>query len=125
VSDYIAATQGRAAMAEFVLPLAKSFARLQQATAWIAEAGMRDPEEGAAAASEYLQLFALVAMAYLWARMAEVALPRQTGEDGAFYRAKLATARFFIARLLPRHAALAAALTSGARPLMALPDEAF
>jgi alkylation response protein AidB-like acyl-CoA dehydrogenase len=125
VSDYIAATQGRAEMAEFLLPLAKSFARLQQATAWIAEAGMRDPEEGAAAASEYLQLFALVAMAYLWARMAEVALPRQDGEDGAFYQAKLTTARFFIARLLPRHAALAAALTSGAKPLMALPDEAF
>jgi alkylation response protein AidB-like acyl-CoA dehydrogenase len=125
VSDYIAQAQRRPELAEFVLPLAKSFAKLQQATAWVAESGLKDPEEGAAAASEYLQLFALVAMAYLSARMAEVALPRQAGEEGAFYQAKLATARFFMARLLPRHAALFAALSSGAGPLMALPDEAF
>ena len=47
------------AMAEFVLPLAKAFARLQQATAQIAQAGLRNPEEAGAAATDYLNLFAL------------------------------------------------------------------
>ncbi len=125
VADFIAAQQGDAAMAEFTLPLHKSLAKLQQATAWVAESGLRRPEEAAAAASDYLELFALVALAYVWARMAKVALARQEGEDGAFYQAKLATARFFMAKLLPRHASLFTSLSAGAGPVMALPEQAF
>ena len=53
-----------------------------------------------AAATDYLRLFGLTALAYCWARMAEIALARQDGaEDPAFYRAKLATARFFCDRI--------------------------
>jgi len=125
VAAFIAAQQGDAAMAEFTLPLHKSLAKLQQATAWVAETGLRRPEAAAAAASEYLELFGLVALAYMWARMAKLALARQQGEDGAFYQAKLATARFFMAKLLPRHASLFTSLTSGAEPVMALPEPGF
>jgi alkylation response protein AidB-like acyl-CoA dehydrogenase len=125
VTGFIEAQQGDSAMAEFTLPLHKSLARLQQATAWVAQTGLSRPEAAAAAASEYLELFALVALAYMWARMAKLALARQQGEDGAFYQAKLATARFFMAKLLPRHASLFASLTAGADPVMALPEAAF
>jgi len=125
VAAFIAEQQGDAAMAEFTLPLHKSLARLQQATAWVAETGLRRPEAAAAAASEYLELFGLVALAYMWARMAKLALGRQQGEDGAFYQAKLATARFFMAKLLPRHASLSTSLMAGAEPVMALPEAGF
>jgi alkylation response protein AidB-like acyl-CoA dehydrogenase len=125
VAAFIAEQQGDAAMAEFTLPLHRSLARLQQATAWVAETGLKRPEAAAAAASEYLELFGLVALAYMWARMAKLALARRQGEDGAFYQAKLATARFFMAKLLPRHASLATSLTAGAEPVMALPDAGF
>jgi len=57
--------------------------------------------------------------------MAKLALARQQGEDGAFYQAKLATARFFMAKLLPRHASLFTSLTAGAEPVMALPEAGF
>jgi alkylation response protein AidB-like acyl-CoA dehydrogenase len=125
VTDFIEAQQGDPAMAEFTLPLHKSLARLQQATAWVAQTGLSRPEAAAAAAAEYLELFALLALAYMWARMAKLALARQQGEDGAFYQAKLATARFFMAKLLPRHASLFASLMAGADPVMALPEAAF
>ena len=64
---------------------------------------MKDPAEGGAAASDYLRLFALVALAYIWARMAKLALEKvEAGEeDAAFYQAKIKTANFFFARLLP------------------------
>ena len=72
-------------------------------------------------------LFGLVALAYLWARMAKLAaakLPQANG-DVAFYKAKLATARFFFDRILPETAGLFAAIKAGKASTMALPDAAF
>jgi hypothetical protein len=126
VSAFIEAHAAEPAMAEFVLPLAKSFGKLQQATAHIAQAGLKDPDEAAAAASDYLKLFALTAAAFMWAKAAKIALPKaEAGEEAWFYKAKLATARFFVARLLPETSSLLIAITSGAKPLMALEAEAF
>jgi len=125
VQAFIEETQAEPRMAEFTLPLLKAFARLQQTTAWVAQQGLKDPEEAGAAASDYLRLFALVALAYMWARMARIALDKQDGDEAEFYRAKLATARFYMTRLLPQHAAHTAALMAGKAPLMALAAEAF
>jgi hypothetical protein len=61
----------------------------------------------------------------MWARMARIALDKQDGDEADFYRAKLATARFYMTRLLPQHTAHAAALMAGKAPLMALAAEAF
>ncbi len=104
---------------------AKAFAKLQQATAWLAQAGLADPEEAGAAATDFLRLFALTALAYMWCRMAEIALEKKTGDEAAFYEAKLAAARFFMARLLPETNSLFTMLTAGKSTLMALPAEAF
>jgi hypothetical protein len=115
-------------MEPFVSPLAKVFGRCQQATLWIAERGLADPNEGAAAARDYALLFGYVALAYLWARAAKVARTRLAagqGEDADFYRAKLATAGYYVQRILPRATAHAAALAAGAEPVMAMAAEAF
>jgi len=125
VAAFIAEAGTDATIAEFTLPLAKVFARLQQVTAQIAQAGLSDPEEAGAAASDYLEFFALVAQAYMWARMARVALAKQSGADGAFYKAKLATARFFFARILPRQAALFQMLGAGKASLMEMEQSFF
>jgi alkylation response protein AidB-like acyl-CoA dehydrogenase len=125
VSEFIEAASEKPEMQEFVLPTAKSFAKLQQATAWLAQAGLADPEEAGAAATDYLRLFALTALAYMWCRMAEIALEKKGGEEAAFYEAKLAAARFFMARLLPETNSLFTMLTAGKATLMALPAEAF
>jgi alkylation response protein AidB-like acyl-CoA dehydrogenase len=110
---------------EFVLPLSKAFGRLQSATAEIARRGLGDPFEAGAAASDYLRLFGLTALGYCWARMAETALARQDGEDAAFYRAKLATARFFMQRILPQTGALSAQIMAGGAVLKQFEDAAF
>ena len=57
--------------------------------------------------------------------MAKVALAGQGGEEAAFYQAKLATARFYFARLFPETAALLASIRSGAKVMMDLPAEHF
>jgi hypothetical protein len=125
VAAFIEEAGAEPALAEFTLPLAKAFARLQQLTAQIAQAGLKDPEEAGAAASDYLSFFALVAQAYMWARMARVALAQREGAEAGFYKAKLATARFFMARVLPQQGALFQMIGSGKQSLMELPAEAF
>ena len=81
----------------------------------------------AAAATEYLRAFGLVALGYIWTRIAEVALARKGAANGeaAFYDAKIATARFYMAKLLPETNALFAAIGAGAKPVMELAAEAF
>ena len=59
---------------DLILPLAKSFARLQQASGWIAENGLSDPRQAAGASSDYLRLFGIVALGFMWARMAKVSM---------------------------------------------------
>ena len=125
VSAFIEEASGDAGMQEFVLPLAKAFAKLQQATLWIAQESLRDREQAGAAASDYLRLFALVALAYVWARTVRVALANANGDNGAFYEAKIATARFYMTRLLPQTSALFTAIMAGAGPLMAVKEEWF
>jgi alkylation response protein AidB-like acyl-CoA dehydrogenase len=113
------------ALQEFVAPVMKAFNRLQQVTALVAQKGMADPDEAGAAASEYLRAFGLVAMGYLWARIAEIALTKLDGEEALFYKGKLATARFYVARVLPETNALFANIAAGAKSLMELEAEAF
>jgi butyryl-CoA dehydrogenase len=125
VSAYIEANMENEALAEFVQPLAKSFVRLQQATAQVARAGMRNPDEAGAAATDYLRLFGLVALAYLWARTAEISLGKQEGGEAEFYRAKLGTARFFMERLLPQTGGLLSAILAGSKSMMDFEEAAF
>jgi alkylation response protein AidB-like acyl-CoA dehydrogenase len=128
VDAFIAAESRSPEMEPFVAPLAKVFGRCQQATLWIAERGLADPNEGAAAARDYAALFGYMALGYMWARSAKIAKQRLAagqGEDADFYRAKLATASYYFQRVLPRATAHAAALAAGAEPVMALAAEAF
>jgi alkylation response protein AidB-like acyl-CoA dehydrogenase len=125
VSAYLEGVSEKPEMQEFALPSLKAFAKLQQATAWLAQAGLKNPEEAGAAATDYLRLFALTALAYMWCRMAEIALAKKGGDNAAFYETKLACARFFMVKLLPETNTLFATLTTGGQTLMALPAEAF
>ena len=103
-------------------PLAASFDLLEDATQVIAGRAAAHPEEMGASAVDYMRLFALTAVAYLFARAAEVALP---GSNEDFHRAKLSTARFYMQRILPDTAALHAKILAGAAPVMGLDEGMF
>jgi alkylation response protein AidB-like acyl-CoA dehydrogenase len=114
-------------MAEFTQPLAESLERLQGLSQWLYGEMARDPLEAGAASSDYLRLFALTAMAFVWtgqARAARHALASGAGRK-AFLEAKLDTARFFFARMLPDCLSLEAKIRAGAGTLMALDAEQF
>ena len=127
IAGFIEETAGDLEFAPFAEPLAKAFDDLQRATAQIARVGKSDPDEAGAAASDYLRLFGFTALAYMWARAAEVALPKvKNGADrDGFYNAKLGTARFFMERLLPQTSGLFAAIIAGGRSMMEFDDAAL
>lgn len=112
VRDSLAAHTG----SEFAAPVLEALSRLEAATEALAARAAADPAETGAAATDYLRFFALVALGWMWARMA--LLPSAPP-------AKQAVARFFMARVLPQTVALELALKAGAAPLMALEEAAF
>ncbi|GGF55508.1 MULTISPECIES: acyl-CoA dehydrogenase C-terminal domain-containing protein [Terasakiella] len=125
VQDYIEQNVMDDELGEFVQPLAKAFGRLQQATGQLARVGMGKPEEAAAGATEYLRLFGLVGLAYMWCRMVEVAKDKQDGDEGDFYRAKITTARFFMQKLLPQCSSLFSSIMAGGSSMMELDEDLF
>lgn len=128
VGQFIEENQADPAMQDFVFPLAKAFAKLQQATAMVAQKGLKNPNEAGAAASDYLRMFALVALAYMWARMAKAAtekLAAGAGDKAEFYDSKLKTARFFYDRILPETDFRFKQAMAGADSVMALDAAGF
>jgi alkylation response protein AidB-like acyl-CoA dehydrogenase len=129
LSQFIEENQSDAALQEFIFPLAKAFAKLQQSTAMIAQKGLKDPNEAGAASFDYLRQFALVALGYMWARMAKVAIQKSTTDTDSgtqeFYASKVKTARFFFERMLPEADARQKMVLSGAKSLMELEQTAF
>jgi alkylation response protein AidB-like acyl-CoA dehydrogenase len=111
-------------MAEFVTPLAELGEKVTKLTMEIGMKAFQNQEEVGAAAVPYLRVVGHLVYAYFFARMAKIALSKQDSGD-KFYRAKLATARFYFARLLPETAMLIRQARSGAANLMALEQELF
>ena len=112
------------AMQEFINPLAELGDKVTKLTAEIGMKAFRNPDEVGAAAVDYLRVVGHLTFAYFWARMAKVALAKQ-GSGDPFYKAKLATARFYFAKLLPETAALIRTARAGLPSLMEMDEALF
>jgi alkylation response protein AidB-like acyl-CoA dehydrogenase len=127
LGDFIERNNDHAQLGGMVKGLEKAFGALQLATGHLAAAGMADPEEAGAAATEYLRLFGLVALGFMWARSAVIAVEKlaKPDADAGFYKAKLTTARFFMERVLPQVGGLLVSIRSGKAAMMELDEAAF
>ena len=113
-------------MKPFVDGLAKAKAELQEATMWLMQNGLANPDNAGAASTDYLHLFGLTALAYMWSLQAKAALARIAGGDAdSFYETKLTIGRYYIERVLPETSSRLAKLTTGSDLLMKLPADAF
>ncbi len=124
VDQTLASLKGRNDLREFVLPFQDAMARLSAATVWLNEAAATDPNARGAAANEYLRLFALTVLGWMWVRMAAVATAKTDSGD-PYYETKLQVGRYFMSRVLPQTGAVDAVMRSGSSPLMALSEAAF
>jgi acyl-CoA dehydrogenase len=128
VSAFLKEHGGDDAMKPYVAPLQIALNHLQQATMWFMQNAMGKPDNAGAGATDYMHLFGLVALGYMWAQIAKAAQTRLAADpNGAAERlkAKLVTGRFFMERMLPETAAQLARIQAGAASTMELPAEAF
>jgi acyl-CoA dehydrogenase len=118
---------GEEALKPYLAPLQQALAHLQQATMWFMHNAMAKPDHAGAGAYDYMHLFGLVAMGYMWAKIAKAAQDRKALANGAAERmdAKLVTGRFYMERLLPETGTLFARIQAGSDAVMAMPAEMF
>jgi len=112
------------AMSEFVTPLGDLGAKVGKLTMEIGMKAFQNPDEVGAAAVPYLRVVGHLVYSYFFAQMAKIALAKEDSGDN-FYKAKLATARFYFARLQPETATLIRQARSGSANLMALDADLF
>jgi acyl-CoA dehydrogenase len=128
VTAYAKERGADATMTPYVKPLSQSLGDLQQATMWFLQNALGNPDNAGAGATDYMHLFGLVALGYMWCLIAEAAKAKGgAGGDGAADRMsqRLATGHFFMERMLPATATHLARIKAGAASTMALPAEAF
>jgi len=112
------------ALSGLVAPVRDAMRVLGQATRGVMTRAAQNPDEVGAAAVDYLRMFGVAATAWMWVRMATVASGMNGGRDG-IAASKLATATFFIAKLLPQVHSLAAQVDAGASPVMSVEPSAL
>jgi acyl-CoA dehydrogenase len=126
MGEYVRENAGAKSLQGFVEPFKKALASLEKVSRHILKSAVQDPNEMGAAATDYLKLFGLVMVAYMWACMAKVAEAKLgKAEHPDFYQAKLHTARFYFQRVLPQVEALERIILAGSEVLMALEEEGF
>ncbi len=108
--------------AAYLEPLKVASKQLQQAGMYFMQNGMKNPNNALAGSYDFMHMMGHVCLGYMWAKMAVAAQAALDGgaADTEFYRTKLATARFYMARQLPACAMHLSRIESGAEPVMAL-----
>jgi alkylation response protein AidB-like acyl-CoA dehydrogenase len=117
-----------AAIADIAAPVEDALSKLEQATGWLAQNGFANPDEAGGAATDYLRIFALTSLGWMWVKMAKTAQKKLAeGAEGLapYYEAKLMTARFFVQKMLPEAGGRFKSLTAGSKLVMEMDVEQF
>ena len=122
----MAAEEAGSAVPQYIKALKETKAKLMDGTLWLMQNGMATPDNAAAGSLDYLNIFGLTCLSYLWAMMAKEAQGKiAEGSTDPFYASKLKVGRVFLERILPEADAHLSKMKGGAEAIMALEDELF
>lgn len=125
VAAFIEENRDEESLRPYLEPLAAALERLSDVTEHVLGQAADNPNAIGAASVDYLDLFGLTALGYMWARMVKAAAPKAESDTSGFYSGKLKTARFYYDRLLPKTVSLAEGIRSGSDSMMALTADEF
>jgi alkylation response protein AidB-like acyl-CoA dehydrogenase len=124
--DALKPLEDNPAMQEFLAPFNALQSSIQKLTVEIGQKAMKNPDEVGAAAVPYLRAIGHLVFSFAWCGAAGVALNNLAKTpDDPFYRAKVATARFYFAKLYPEALASVEEARAGAAPLMEMDAALF
>ncbi len=128
VNTFLKENKDDTELAAFTGPLKKAMDDLQAATMWFMNNAMKNPDNAGAGSTDYMHLFGLTALGYMWARMART-IKAKLAEDADgkadWFENKLAFGTFFMERTLPETSAHLARISSGSDTLMSVGADAF
>jgi acyl-CoA dehydrogenase len=128
IGDFCEENRNDEKLAPFTKSLKKGLNDLQAGTMWFMQNAMAKPDNAGAGSTDYMHLFGLVVIGYMWAKIAKAAeegLANGAGEREDFLKNKLITAKFFMERLMPETALRKIRIEAGADTTMELAAEAF
>jgi alkylation response protein AidB-like acyl-CoA dehydrogenase len=127
IGDFCEENRGDEAMVPYTKGLKKGLNDLQASTMWFMQNAMAKPDNAGAGSTDYMHLFGLVTLGYMWAKMAKAAQTAlATGDPREDYlNAKLVTAKFYMERIMPETALRKVRIEAGADTMMELAAEAF
>jgi hypothetical protein len=126
IDAFVAQNEKNEGLKPFLAGLADAKAKLQDGTFWLMQNGLSNPDNAGAASTDYMHLFGLTALSYMWALIAKTCQAKiAAGDSDPFYATKVVLGRYYMQRILPDAHAHLAKLTSGSELTMALPAEAF
>jgi alkylation response protein AidB-like acyl-CoA dehydrogenase len=127
VKSFCAAQKDDESMAGLVGPLKTASKDLQQASMYFMQNGMKNPHHALSGSTDFMHLMGYVCLGLMWARMGRASLDALAAgtADRDFHEAKVATARYFMARQLPATGMHLARIETGADVVMALEATSF
>ena len=126
ITAFLAENKDTETLSEFMDGLGDAQKKLTEATMWLMQNGMSNPDNAGAGSVDYMHMMGLATLAYMWSMMAVTAQKAiDSGSNEDFYPNKLITGRYFMLRMLPMLDAHLAKIKTGAAPLMELEAAAF
>jgi alkylation response protein AidB-like acyl-CoA dehydrogenase len=127
IGDFCEENRAHENLSFYTKHLKKGLNDLQAATMWFMQNAMARPDNAGAGSTDYMHLFGLVTLGYMWAKIAKAAQDKLAVGDGReeYLKNKLVTARFFMERIMPETQLRKARIESGADTLMEVAAEAF
>ena len=128
VGDFCEENRENEKLNPFTKALKKGLNDLQASTMWFMQNAVKAPDNAGAGSTDYMHMFGVVALGYLWAQMAKVAVDKLeagAGDDTAYLENKLITARFYMDRIMPETVLRRQRVEAGADSMMALDAAAF
>jgi len=127
IGDFCEENRSDENLSAYTKSLKKGLNDLQASTMWFMQNAMAKPDNAGAGSTDYMHLFGLVVLGYMWAKMAKAAnenLAAGSG-DADYYKNKLMTGRFYMEKVMPETALRKARIETGADSLMEMAAEAF
>jgi len=128
IGDFCEENRNDEKLAFFTKHLKKGLNDVQAATMWFMQNAMAKPDNAGAGSTDYMHLFGLVVLGYMWAKMAKAAEDALASGDSAradYLKTKLVTGKFYMERIMPETALRKARIETGADTMMELAAEAF
>jgi len=128
IGDFCEENRSDEKLTAYTKGLKKGLNDLQAATMWFMGNAMAKPDNAGAGSTDYMHLFGLVVLGYMWAKIAKTAeekLAEGAGERETYLKNKLITATFFMERIMPETALRKTRIETGADTMMALDAAAF